>query len=95
MWWGADALVASIVDVFGDLPPEWESKWEEMKSDAVTRGDPGAGAQTGQLDCRLERQFDDKVDDPELKALLPVIQGLTKLRPSDRISASQARQLMP
>lgn len=93
-WWGINPLVEAMIDVFGELPPEWESKWEQMRSDAVARGDPGAGKWNPLSDWRLERQFDKHVHEPELKALLPVMQGLTKLLPSDRISASQALQLI-
>lgn len=83
-----------MIEVFGELPPEWESKWQQMRSDAAARGDPGAGKWEKSLDWRLERQFDKHVQEPELKAFLPVIQGLTHLLPSDRISASQALQLI-
>ena len=83
-----------MIDVFGELPLEWESKWAQMRSDAVARGDPGAGKWKQLSDWRLERQFDENVLEPELKAFLPVIQGLTKFLPSDRISASQALQLI-
>ena len=83
-----------MIDVFGDLPPEWEPKWEQMRAEATIRGDPGAGKWKYGLNCRLEKQFDEDVHEPELKGFLPVIQGLTKLLPSDRISASQALQLI-
>ncbi|KIX09757.1 uncharacterized protein Z518_00838 [Rhinocladiella mackenziei CBS 650.93] len=74
-WWGINPLVEAMIDVFGELPPEWESKWEQMRSDAVARGDPGAGKWKQLPDWRLERQFDKHVHEPELKAFLPVIQG--------------------
>jgi hypothetical protein len=83
-----------MIDVFRELPPEWESKWEQMRSNAVARGDRGAGKWNQCSDWRLERQFDKHVQESELKALLPVIQGLTNLLPSDRISVSQALQLI-
>ena len=72
-WWGINPLVEAMIDVFGELPPEWESKWEQMRSDAAARGDPGAGKWKKSSDWRLERQFDKHVQEPELKALLPVI----------------------
>ena len=93
-WWGTNPLVEAMIDVFGKLPLEWESKWEHMMSDAASRGDPAAGKWKQTSDWRLEKQFDKHVHEPELKAFLPVIQGLTKLLPSDRISASQALQLI-
>jgi serine/threonine-protein kinase SRPK3 len=93
-WWGINALVEAMIDVFGELPPEWESKWEQMRSDATTSRDPGAGQWKQLSDWRLEKQFDKHVHEPQLKTLLPAIQGLTKLLPSDRISASDALQLI-
>lgn len=49
-------------------------------------------------DSMLERNFDGLLEDPEdppLRPLLPVIQGLMRFRPSDRLSASEALQLLP
>lgn len=43
---------------------------------------------------KLERKFDEKVQDERLKSLLPVIQGLMRFKPSDRISISQALDLV-
>lgn len=45
----------------------------------------------------LEKRFDDLVEnplDPPLRPLLPVIKGLTRFRPSDRMAASQALELL-
>jgi hypothetical protein len=39
---------------------------------------------------KLEQKFDRRIHDETLKPLLPVIQGLMRFRPSDRISISQA-----
>lgn len=41
----------------------------------------------------LDEDFD-KVYDPALRRLLPIIKGLMKLRPLERISASQALKLL-
>lgn len=46
------------------------------------------------LDQGLEQLFHSKIQDPELKALLPVTKGLIRFLPSDRISASQALGLI-
>lgn len=83
-----------MIDVFGDLPPVWQPKWEQMRSEATARGDPGAGDWKQVLDQRLEQHFDTAVNEQQLKGLLPVIQGLTRLLPSDRISASEALELI-
>ena len=46
------------------------------------------------LRSRVEQQFDERVHDQALKPLLPVIQGLMRFMPEDRISASQALDLI-
>lgn len=81
-----------MIDFVGKLPPEWQPKWEQLKLDA--RGDFELGESTQLSRSRLEQDFDEHVHEPELKALLPVIEGLTKFLPSDRISASQALDLI-
>lgn len=48
----------------------------------------------------LEKKFGNLADvqdplDPSLQPLLPVIKGLMRFRPSDRLSASQALELIP
>jgi hypothetical protein len=42
----------------------------------------------------LEHYFDNRIHEESLKPLLPVIQGLMRFRPSDRISASQALDMV-
>jgi serine/threonine-protein kinase SRPK3 len=81
-----------MIDFVGELPSEWQPKFEQLRLDA--RGDFGL-RENGQLSkSRLERSFDENVHEPELKVLLPVIKGLTRFLPSDRISASQALDLI-
>jgi hypothetical protein len=42
----------------------------------------------------LEQYFDNRIHEESLKPLLPVIQGLMRFRPSDRISLSQALDMV-
>ncbi|KAI9676538.1 MAG: hypothetical protein M1817_000697 [Caeruleum heppii] len=92
-WFRMDMLVASMIDFVGELPPEWLPKWNELKLDG--KGDFHATANRQQLSgSRLERRFEERVHEAELKILLPVIRGLTRFSPSDRISASQALDLI-
>lgn len=44
---------------------------------------------------RLEQRFEKYVTEETLKPLLPIIQGLMRFRPQDRISAEEALQLLP
>jgi hypothetical protein len=83
-----------ITDVFGDLPPKWERQWEQMRADGAAKGSRMDAEWVPHTKYRVEKQFDEEVHEPELKGLLPVIQGLTKLLPEDRISASRALQLL-
>jgi serine/threonine-protein kinase SRPK3 len=87
-----DNLVKSMIDFAGELPPEWQPKWEQLKLDAKRDSKPGEDQQISK--SRLERKFNEHVHEPELKGLLPVIKGLTRFLPSDRISASQALDLI-
>jgi hypothetical protein len=43
---------------------------------------------------KLEQKFDEKIHEQSLKSLLPVIQGLMRFKPTDRISATQALDLL-
>ena len=47
---------------------------------------------TGQ--SKLEENFKQKALDTSLMPLLPIMQGLVRFRPSDRISAVEALQLL-
>jgi serine/threonine-protein kinase SRPK3 len=87
-----DNLVASMIDFAGELPPEWQPKWEQLRLDAKRDSKLGENQQIPK--SRLERKFNERVHEPELKGLLPVIKGLTRFLPSDRISASQALDLI-
>src|ERR1700722_14485804 len=81
-----------MIDFVGELPPEWQPKWEQMRLDAGGNFELGENRELSEL--RLERRFDEHIHEPELKVLLPVIKGLTRFLPSDRISASQALDLI-
>lgn len=76
----------------GELPDEWKSKYESMIQ-PIKRN--GAFVESGRNSgSKLDRMFDEHVHEPELKVLLPVIRGLTKLLPADRISATDALDLI-
>jgi serine/threonine-protein kinase SRPK3 len=81
-----------MINFVGELPPEWQPKWEQLRLDA--KGDFKVGENWQHPEFRLEQRFEERVHEPELKGLLPVIKGLTRFLPSDRISASQALDLI-
>jgi hypothetical protein len=43
----------------------------------------------------LEERFEKYVTEASLKPLLPIIRGLMRFRPGDRISAEEALRLLP
>ena len=81
-----------MIDFVGELPPEWQPKWEQLRLDAGEDFELGENGQFSR--SRLEQMFDEHAHEAELKVLLPVIKGLTSFLPSDRISASQALDLI-
>jgi hypothetical protein len=76
-----------MIELSGELPSEWKHKWEEMKLKA--RLPPQEVKPSSTMDENFPT-----VQDRDLKILLQVIQGLTKLLPSDRISAAGALWLV-
>ena len=87
-----DILITLMIQFLGKLPPEWQLKWEQLRLDAGR--DSEAGKSKLLLHQGLEQVFHIKIQDPELKGLLPVIKGLIIFLPSDRVSASQALGLI-
>ncbi|OAA36562.1 srpk domain protein [Beauveria brongniartii RCEF 3172] len=74
------------------LPPEWEPAWRCIR--ATSPPPPEHLLHRHSPTVNLEQSFKNKVPDPELTQLLPVIRGLLRLRPQDRISARQALALL-
>ncbi|KAJ8058231.1 hypothetical protein OCU04_012427 [Sclerotinia nivalis] len=87
-WGGPDKLVRQMINFVEELPAEWQPQWELMQ---ITAGQMGEQATTTTpTQSKLDQKFHDNVRDPALQRLLPVIRGLTRFRPSDRISAAEA-----
>ncbi|KAK9426952.1 kinase-like protein [Lipomyces doorenjongii] len=93
-----DVLVAQMIDFVEKLPTEWQQKWDNTQRDSECAWEPLTKLSllgNGQLSqSKLEQKFDIRVHEQTLKPLLPVIQGLMRFMPSDRISASQALDLI-
>ena len=81
-----------MINFAGELPPEWQPKLDRLRLDGKIKLNPREEVEIP--GSKLQRKFDEKVHEPELKALLPIIEGLTRLLPSDRISASQALDMI-
>ena len=88
-FWDQCGYVESVIEFAGEFPREWQSSWLKMRCEA------GADIESSRSrpllsGSVLEQSFRESIHDAHLQILLPVIKGLTRLRPSDRISASQA-----
>lgn len=83
-----------------DLPLDWMLVFEQLKLDEAADPTSSLHEQTEEerekerLEMSIDSQFEEKLHDKHLKILLPVIKGLMQLLPSDRISASQALEMI-
>ncbi|KAK3296451.1 kinase-like domain-containing protein [Chaetomium fimeti] len=87
-----NALVGQMIHFVEDLPAEWRPQWECMKQAATRSWDHIPAQMPAQ--SKLEETFTKKVTEPGLAPLLPVISGLMRFRPRDRISADEALALL-
>jgi len=78
-----------MIDFTGELPPEWAARWAQFKESTTQNVEVDLERNSG-----LQRDFDDYVHDEAEKRLLPIIKGLTRMRPEDRISASEALRML-
>ncbi|KAH6689921.1 kinase-like domain-containing protein [Leptodontidium sp. MPI-SDFR-AT-0119] len=92
-WGDVDTLVLQMINFVEELPAEWQPQWELMRK---TAGGMWENLATnGKLtESKLEQKFHDRIHEPTLQPLLPVIRGLTRFRPSDRISAAEALEMI-
>merc|ERR1712000_169789 len=82
-------LIAQMINFVEELPMEWQTTWHSIQSSS------GRCFPTSKTtEFKLDRQFHEMVDEPELMPLLPVIQGLMRFLPSTRISAAEAMALL-
>ena len=84
-----------MVGFVENLPQEWLSKWELIQVCSPRR----LSVQPYILDDvrvpKLELKFSRLVDAPELRTLLPVIRGLMRFLPCERLSADEALEMLP
>ncbi|KAK2603198.1 hypothetical protein N8I77_009672 [Diaporthe amygdali] len=92
---GDEFLVSQMVHFVEDVPEEWKGKWLKMKEDSEKPyiKDTDEVPEVSWLEQRFDNLLEDPLD-PPLRPLLPVIRGLLRFRPSDRMSASQALDLL-
>ncbi|KAK4152735.1 kinase-like domain-containing protein [Chaetomidium leptoderma] len=90
--WDVDYLVAQMIHFVEDLPDEWRPRWAEIKKEAGRKHEDIPDRMTGR--SKLEERFGRHVKEESLKPLLPIIRGLMRFRPQDRISAKEALRLL-
>ncbi|KAK2738266.1 hypothetical protein FQN57_007129 [Myotisia sp. PD_48] len=91
-----NAFIQQMIGFVEDLPSEWQQKWKEISSSNCLEDSKSIVTLLENVNLtrsKLDADFED-IDDIDLKILLPVIKGLVRFRPSDRISASQALKLL-
>jgi hypothetical protein len=103
-----DVLVAQMIDFVEVLPVEWTAEWERLKKNSrhkwVHIPSTSLSFRIGLTDVenqdrmlvrsKLEERFKQKALDTSLMPLLPIMQGLMRFQPSDRISAVEALRLL-
>lgn len=94
-------LISQMIGFVEELPPQWQQKWEEIK--AKTSYKPvhssphlgnDIGASSSPQASKLQSKFHEKVHEPELMPLLPIISGLMRFLPSNRLTAAEALELL-
>ena len=82
-----------MVDFAGELPTQWKPRLEQFRFEAgpLSSGDYGYEPEIRE-EIKLERLFEKKLPDKNLEVFLPVIKGLTRLLPSQRVCAKEAIQ---
>ncbi|KAM3521883.1 hypothetical protein MY4038_008851 [Beauveria bassiana] len=93
MYMGNDQLyITEMIGFVEGLPPEWEPAWRCIR--ATSAPPPEHLLRHHSPTVSVEQSFKNKVPEAELTQLLPVIRGLLRFRPQDRISARQALALL-
>lgn len=89
-------LIAQMIGFVEELPQQWRQKWEVIQKNAShSLGDTPLynGANLHQA-SKLQSRFYALVDEPELMPLLPLIRGLMRFLPSERLTAAEALKLL-
>ncbi|KAG6035965.1 hypothetical protein E4U41_005881 [Claviceps citrina] len=90
-------LIDQMVGFIEELPQQWTQEWKDMqeksKDDRPTMDPEKWKKDCLPYTCKLEEKFH-KEAPPDLMPLLPVIRGLMRFLPSDRLSAAEALQLI-
>ncbi|GAB0137716.1 hypothetical protein EsDP_00005972 [Epichloe bromicola] len=94
---GDDAvLIAQMIGFVEELPQQWRQEWEVIQTSAtrplidIPQYD---GANLHQA-SKLQSRFYALVYEPELMPLLPIIHGLMRFLPSERLTAAEALKLL-
>lgn len=83
-------IIMCMINLIEELPTEWQPKLDKIKETYGRAGEPDTYNEPNELKSR----FHTRIQDPSLKKLFPVLEGLMRLRPADRIEASVALELV-
>ncbi|KAJ8610576.1 hypothetical protein MRB53_038481 [Persea americana] len=94
VWDGFDSLAASMITFVGDLPQEWRQSWQSLRKFSTKKSVLSVSEEGKVCESELERKSMLHKDGAVLKSIISVIRGLMKLAPSERLSASEALQII-
>ncbi|KAF1821532.1 kinase-like protein [Dissoconium aciculare CBS 342.82] len=83
-------LIGQMIEFVGRLPSEWEEKAQDLMKDSKR-----AFPSPDQTLPRLDSRFSESAVHPDLLGLQPIIKGLMRFLPSDRLTACEALELLP
>ena len=89
-WHGIDTLAASMISFTGHLPQEWREKWADLRRGSKNKFVLSISENGHVPEPRSKQKSASREDDAERALVVCVIEGLMRLSPSDRMSASQA-----
>lgn len=94
---GDDAvLIAQMIGFVEELPQQWRQEWEVIQTNASHSLIDTPDYDSGNLNqtSKLQSRFYALVHEAELMALLPIIHGLMRFLPSERLTAAEALKLL-
>ena len=89
-------LIAQMIGFVEDLPQQWREAWEATPTNAPLplMDDPDNSGDDLHQISKLQSRFDELVNDAELMPLVPIIRGLMRFLPSERLTAAEALKLL-
>lgn len=87
-------LIAQMIGFVEDLPLQWRQKWEAIQTRSTYSFPDVYNAANLHQASKLQSRFCELVNDAELMRLVPIIRGLMRFLPSERLTAAEALTLL-